>query len=133
MGIEELMVSAKELDADLLVTTLKPFVRIEQETLKVRPQAGWRELSARGKVVAFLLTRKGMKASDLIEDELCPPVDIIRETDLPKGSVYPVLKELYESRPQIVERDDHSRYYIPNWAIHDAASILGAKGFGDDG
>ena len=132
MSLDELLVSGDELDAELLTTALKPFVRVERETLRVRPQAAWRTLGAKGKVVAFLLTKKGMRSLGLISEEACLPAQIIDETGIPKGSVHPTLKTLYEDRPQIVERDSQSRYHVPNWAVHDAVALLG-KGARENG
>lgn len=131
MSFEDLLVSADELDAELLSTALKPFVRIERETLRIRPQAAWRALTVKGKIVAFLLARKAMRALGLVKSESCLPGEIIRETGLPAGSVHPSLKVLYESRPQIVDRDSESRYWIPNWGIDEAISVIG--GGQDDG
>ena len=57
-------------------------------------------------------------------EEVVAPAVIIKETGVPSGSVYPVLKELYESRPQIVDKDNKARYSIPGWAVANACAIL---------
>lgn len=122
--MEDLMVSGDELDAELLVTALSPILRIERETKRIRPLAPWRRLSAKGKIVATLLARKGLRARGLIDEEMTAPAEIIEQTGVPQGSVYPALKELFESRPQIVDKDARSRYYVPNWALGDAVQLL---------
>ena len=131
MTFDDLLVSGEELDRELLTKGLKPFIRIERETLAIRPLSPWRSLTTKQKVVTFLLARKGMRAHGLVEDESCLPAELIRGTGIPAGSVHPALKSLLEVRPQIVERDARSRYRIPNWAVGEAVQMI-AKGNEDD-
>jgi hypothetical protein len=131
MTFEDLLVSGEELDRQLLVKALAPYVRIEKETLSIRPLTPWRSLTAKAKIVAYLLTRKGMRAHGMTDDETCSPADVINATGIPSGSVHPALKSMFESRPQLVERDSRSRYWVPNWAVQDAVTML-TKESGND-
>lgn len=123
--LEDLLVSGAELDRQLVVGVLKPVVGIDPKARRVRPAARWKDLSARGKILAYLLARKAMKALELpIDAEAAPPLQIIGETGIPKGTVYPQLKGVYEARPQLVDRDSQSRYWIPDWAVEDACDVI---------
>lgn len=122
--LEELVVSGDELDQELVTTVLKPVLRIDRDKVGIRPQDAWRKLSARGRVGAYLLARKAMVALALLEDERCRPAEIIRATGLPRGTVYPVLKEMFESRPQLVDKAADSSYWIAGWAVRDVADLI---------
>lgn len=124
--LKDLLVSGRELDEALVASVLKPVLRIDEETAGIRPQGGWRKASNEAKILSYLLARKAMTALGLeIGQEAASPREIIAATGLPRGSVHPTLKALYERRPQAVERDSASRYWVPNWAVDEACSIIG--------
>lgn len=124
-SLDELLVSGEELDKELVGGVLKPLLRIDRETCGIRPQATWRSATNQVRVLAFLLARKAMIALQLgLDREAASPAEIIRQTGLPSGSVYPTLKELYERRPQLVDKDDNSRYCVPGWAVADACEVI---------
>jgi hypothetical protein len=125
--LDELIVNGEELDQELLGSILKPVLRIDRQGLGIRPQAGWRKLSAKAKVGAFLLARKVMVALHLLEDGKVRPADVIKNVGLPAGTVHPALKELYEARPQLVDKDNASRYWVPGWAVHDLADLISGE------
>lgn len=123
--LEDLLVSGAELDRQLVIGVLKPVLGIDPKAMRVRPAERWNDLSARGKILAYLLARKAMKALELpIEAEAALPLEIIGETGIPKGTVYPHLKGLYEARPQLVDRDSESRYWVPDWAVSNACDVI---------
>ncbi len=126
MSIEELFVDSGEVDQQLLVTVLKPYLRIDPKRLIIRPEAKWKGASNRARLIAFLLARKALVAKILIarEDEAISPAEIIKGTGVPSGSVYPTLKELFEARPQVVDKEREARYLIPDWAVNTACDIL---------
>jgi hypothetical protein len=124
--IEELFVNTDELDQELLVTVLKPYLMIDPKKLSIRPQAKWKGASNRTRIVAYLLARKAMQAHGLIEatDEAVSNGSIISHTGIPAGSVHPTLKDLFEARPQIVDKDADGKYLVPTWAVANACEIL---------
>ena len=124
MALEDLLVSGDELDKELVATVLRPLLRIDKETLTVRPQKAWRSTSNQEKIVAFLLARKAMRALSLLDEESAAPAEIIEQTGAPSGSVHPTLKAMYEARPQLVDKDDRSRYWVPAWALDAACELL---------
>jgi hypothetical protein len=122
--LDELLVSGGELDQELVSTVLKPVLRIDKDSLGIRPQDAWRRLSARARIGAYLLARKAMAALGLLEDERCRPAEVIRNTGLPSGTVYPTLKDMFESRPQLVDKSADSRYSVPGWAVRELADLI---------
>jgi hypothetical protein len=123
-ALDEIFVSGKELDAELLGTVLKPLLRIDEDALQIRPLQAWRTLSAKAKIGAFLLARKAMRARGDLEDERASPAEIIENVGLPAGTVHPTLKRMYESRPQLLQRDGDSKYWVPGWAVRDVADVI---------
>ena len=126
--LEDLLVSGAELDRQLVAGVLKSVLGIDKDSLRVRPGERWNGLSARAKILAYFLARKAMMALGLpLSQEETAPLLVASETGIPRGTVYPTLKELYESRPQLVERDDESRYWVPDWAVKNACDLIAAE------
>jgi hypothetical protein len=124
---EELLVSSQELDQQLVTTVLKPLLRIDKETCQIRPQQAWRGVSNRVRVLAYLLARKAMTALGLsLEREAAAPSEVSAATGIPTGSVNPTLKALYEGRPQLVDKDASSRYFVPSWAVDVVCEQIGS-------
>lgn len=125
-SLDDLFVETAELDRELIGTVLKPYLVIDRSTLAIRPQARWRTASNRARVIAYLMARKAMRAHGAItvEAERVLPGQIISATGLPRGSVYPTLKELYDARPQVVDKDSRSNYWVPDWAVQAACDML---------
>ena len=123
-ALDEIFVRGEELDAELLGTVLKPLLKIDQDALQIRPLQAWRTLSAKTKIGAYLLARKAMRARGLLEDETASPAEIVQNVGLPAGTVHPTLKRMYESRPQLLQRDGRSKYSVPGWAVHDVAELI---------
>jgi hypothetical protein len=123
--LEDLLVSGAELDRQLVAGVLKPVLGIDPKAVRVRTAERWNDLTTRGKILAYLLARKAMKALELpLDAEAAAPLRIIGETGIPKGTVHPQLKGLYEGRPQLVDRDSESRYWIPDWAVSNACDVI---------
>jgi hypothetical protein len=125
-SLDDLFVETAELDRELIGTVLKPYLVIDRSTLAIRPQARWRTASNRARIIAYLLARKAMRAHGAItpDAERVPPGQIINATGLPRGSVYPTLKELYEARPQAIDKDSRANYWVPDWGVQAACEIL---------
>jgi hypothetical protein len=132
-SLDDLFVEAAELDRELIGTVLKPYLVIDRSTLAIRPQARWRTASNKARIIAYLLARKAMRAHGAItrDAERVAPGQITNATGLPRGSVYPTLKELYEARPQVVDKDTRANYWVPDWAVQSACDIL--QGENSDG
>jgi hypothetical protein len=116
--LEDLLVSGQDIDQELVAGILARILRIDKDSCTIRPQEGWRKISNEARILSYLLARKAMRALGMaVEREGAPPSEIIGATGIPQGSVYPSLKGLYERRPQMVDKDGSSRYFVPGWAV----------------
>lgn len=105
-----LLLDAAEVDRARLSSVLSNILGIDIKTGKVVLKPGFGTLTARNKVLAYLL---GMKAAVLLgkaETEAVAPKDISRDTGMPTGTVNPKLKELLEER--LISRTESSEYYV---------------------
>lgn len=114
--LEELIVSGKELNRELVAGVLKPFLRIDGATCTIIPDVRWQKLSNEAKVLLFLLARKAMVACDLpLDHEGATPAEIEKETDVKGGSIRPILKKLYEQKT--LSKSSDGRYFVPNYSL----------------
>lgn len=114
--LDELFVSGKELDRELLGTVLKPFLRIDQDSLTIIPKENWHKLAAEAKIILFLTARRAIKAFNLhLENEDASPSEIEAETGLKGNTIRPILKRLLEQK--IISQPTRGRYLLPNYSI----------------
>ena len=127
-AFDDLLISSKEIDQELVAGVLKPLLRIDRDTRAIRPQAAWRQVSNDARILAYLLARKAMIALNLpLEREAATPSEVTAATGIPAGSVNPSLKGLYERRPQLVDKDEASRYLVPSWAVDNACDYIKSR------
>lgn len=120
--LEDLEVSGKEFDRELLTMLLKPYLRLDKETCSIRPIEGWASCSNEIKVVLYLLARKAMVALGYpIEREEAAPKEIIPEIGIKAGSAHPTLRELL-GRGMLAQRG--TKYFVPNHALPRIKSML---------
>ena len=120
--LEELVVSGKELNRELVASVLKPFLRIDGATCTIIPDARWQTLSNEAKVLQFLLARKAMVALDLpLEHEGATPAEIEQETDVKGGSIRPALKKFFDQKT--LTKSNDGRYFVPNYSIERLKSL----------
>ena len=121
--LENLLVDGKELDRKLVAEILSPYLRIDRETLDIRPRDTWDSLKSHIKILLYLLARKAMIALDLnLPEESASATEIMYKTGLKKGTVNPALRELFEVGA--VEQTEKRRYLIPNYAIEKVKTII---------
>ncbi|MDI6893789.1 MAG: hypothetical protein QME70_04110 [Bacillota bacterium] len=121
MGLQDLLVDPEALDRELLATILKAFVLVEKGTGTIRFTPAWNRLPAPGKVLAYLLARKAVRALGLTEKEAVLPKQIERHTGIKGGTLRPVLKRLHDER--LLDKDADG-YKVPNQAIELAKAML---------
>lgn len=130
MNLEDLLVDSDALDRALLATILKPFVFLEKGPGAIRfTQAGHR-LNSRAKVVAYLLARKARRALGFPDEEAAAPREIEGETGIKGGTLRPILKALREEK--IVAKGPRG-YWVPNYALEPAKTILSAPLAAEEG
>lgn len=121
--LENLLVDGRELDKKLVSELLSPYLRIDRETLDIRPQDTWDSLKAHIKILLYLLARKAMIALDLnLPEESASATEIMHKTGLKKGTVNPALRQLFEDGA--VKQTEKRRYLIPNYAIEKVKTII---------
>lgn len=114
--LEDLVVSGKELNRELVGKILKSFLKIDRDSCSIIPGERWIKLNNESKIMLFFLARKAMKALDLaIENEGATPAEIETELGIKGGSVRPVVRKLLEQR--IIARTGEGRYFVPNYSI----------------
>ena len=124
--LEELLVSAKEMDKSLVAEILEPYLRIDKDSGKIRPYGAWDELAVTKKILVYLLGRKAAKALGLgPAEEGASATQVGHDTGLKKGTVNPALRRMLDER--ILEQDSDLRYFVPNHAIEKVKALL-AKG-----
>ena len=125
--LEELVVSAAEMDEKLAKGILAPYVRLDKETCGIRPTEKWDELGNEEKVLLYLVARKAMRALDFpLESEEALPSKVIEQTGIRKGSAYPALRSLLEQR-LIDQVGKRGGYFVPNHALPRIKSRLTQK------
>lgn len=116
VGLEDLVVDARELDRELIGTLLRPYLRIDRASGEVIPLPAWDDAPTEVRVLLYLLARRAMRALDLpIGRDAAAPVEIERATGIPGGSVRPALKRLLKARA--VAKQDGIGYIVPNYAM----------------
>lgn len=124
--LQELLVSSRQINRDLLASVLRPYVRIDPETQDFIPTSEWAKLGQTQRIVAYLLTRKAMVALDIaLDKEAVPPRTVEGATGIRGGTLRPLLKRLVQEG--VVARDQVGGYYVPNYALEAAKARLAAK------
>ncbi|MCK4388551.1 MAG: hypothetical protein KAW00_07235 [Dehalococcoidia bacterium] len=122
--LENLLVNGKEVDRKLIAEILSQYLKIDKETLDIRPLSPWNNAKAYIKVLLFLIARKAMKALGLdLPEEAVSPAEVIRSTGLKSGTVYPALRWLLDTY-RVVEQTADGKYYIPNHAIEKVKAMI---------
>lgn len=121
--LDSLFVSGKEVDESLLAKILSPFLKIDQDSCSIVPDARWLKVSNELKIILFLVARKAMKVRGLpIHNEGATPSEIGDEIGLKGGSVRPILKSLLERK--IFNRAGDRRYFVPNYSLAKISSMV---------
>lgn len=123
--LSDLLLNAQEVDRSILALALQDILGIDNKTGKVILKPGFNKLNSRQKVVAYLLGKKVAKLLGKIENETIAPKDIPVDTGIPKGTVYPKLRELIEDR--LVMQTKEGEYYIESHQIIACIDVLGKK------
>ena len=121
--LEDLVVSGKDLDKELVAEVLSPYLRLDKDACSIRPLGPWNELNAKEKILLYLIARKAMVALGFdLGKEGATPNEVIQDTGLKKGTVHPVLRDLLTDR--MVDQSKDKRYSVPNYAIERIKNML---------
>jgi len=124
--LEDLIVSGEELDRKLVAEILAPYVQLDKDRCAIRPADGWMRLSEGQKILVYVLARKAMVALDFgLPVEGASASETVQDTGVKKGTAHPALRKLLGDR--LLEQSEHSRYFVPNYAIPRIKSMLSEK------
>jgi len=114
--LDQLFVSGKEVDQELVAKILSPFLKIDRDSCTIVPNEQWQELNNDLKIILFLLARKVMKLRGLtIDNEGAVPSEIENGTGIKGGSVRPRLRSLLDEK--VISRTKDGRYFVPNYSL----------------
>lgn len=108
--LSDLLLDASEVDRARLSKALSDILGIDAESGRVVLKPGFARLTARGKVLAYLLGTKAAVLLGRSDVEAATPKDISEQTGMPPGTVNPKLRELLRDR--IVSGTESSQYYV---------------------
>jgi len=120
--LSDLLLDASEVDRARLSKALGDILGIDTKSGQVVLKPGFSRLSARNKLLAYLLGRKAAVLLDRAEVESVAPKDIPQDTGMPSGTVHPKLRELLEDH--LVSQTESSEYYVARHQVLQAISEL---------
>lgn len=121
--LQRLLVSAKEVNRELLASLLHRWVAIDQETGAIMPTAEWDQLDARRKALIYLLARKAALALAIdIGGEAAGARTVELATGMKGGTVRRVLRELFNER--LVAQDSDAGYVVPSYALEKVRAMF---------
>lgn len=125
--LERLVVDEVAVDLELLASTLEGRIRLDLNQAGFTFLPGVRaRLSNRQQVLTALLSRKALHLLDEQNPESLRPQEIEQLTGMRGGTLRPILKVLSDRR--VIRRDPKKAYYVPGYAIEDAARFLNESG-----
>ena len=113
--LEDLVVSGKDTNRELVGTLLAPFVRLDRDDCSIQPQSKWANLGASDRILVYLLARKAMQALEFALDrEQATPKEISAATGVKRGTVAPTVRKLL-SENLLAQKG--RAYLVPNHAL----------------
>jgi len=120
--LSDLLLDAVEVDRERLARVLRNILGIDTKSGQVVLKSGFSQLSARNKVLAYLMGKKAAVLLGKTEIEEVSPIDIVQNTGIPSGTVNPKLREL--KTIHLVSQTDASQYYIASHQMLQALAEL---------
>ena len=120
--LDDLFVDGKEIDKKLVAEILSPYIQIDKNTCEIRPLRPWNDAKAYIKILIYLLARKAMIAWGLNIEEAASNAEIISNTGLKSGTVYPAVRRLYNEKT--LEQTKEQKYYVLNHAVEKVKSMI---------
>lgn len=108
--LENLLLDAQEVDRAKLAAALKGILGVDTKTGRVVPMPGFVKLTSRQKLLAYLLGRKVANLLGKLEIEPVSAKDVQADTRLPRGTVSPKLRELFDDK--LASQNAEGQYYI---------------------
>lgn len=104
-----------ELNEEILVETLKPYLGIGDQTGSLIFEEKFEELNSEQKTLVSMLALKAMHELDMREEERIGPTELAKLTGISEGTIYPKVSGL--EKEGLLEKDDEGQYRVPNHKI----------------
>lgn len=128
--LDSLVVNGDDLDRQLLADLVAPFAALHllKGVMTIRYTQSGDSLSAREKVLVFLLSKKALALKDPTgkATETASPTEIEKETGIAGGTLRPALRKLADDN-LLVQDSKGGAYSVPNFALNRIKSILPVK------
>lgn len=113
--LKDLLVDEDELNEDILVETLQPYLGIGDQTGSLIFEKKFDDLNSEQKTLVSMLALKAMHELDIREEEKIGPTELADLTGISEGTIYPKVSGL--EKEGLLEKDDEGRYWVPNHKI----------------
>jgi len=123
--LADLLLDAREVDRARLADALRNLLGIDGQTGRIVFKRSWNDLTARQKIVAYLLGRKSAILLDKLEDLEVGPKEIADDTSLASGTVAPTVRQLLSER--VVTHKEGGAYYVADSQVLAAIGELEKK------
>lgn len=125
--LARLMIDEAAVNRELLASVLEDKIRLDIDQGAFSFRQGIRQrLTSRQQVIVALLSQKALHLLAEKYPEAMRPQEIEAVTGIKGNTLRPVLRLLAERR--LVRQDAYKAYYVPGYAIEDAAIFLAEKG-----
>ena len=114
-----LIVDGENLDKEQIVSALAGVAGLNK-TGEVVQLSRFRALTARQKILSYLLAYKAAEILQLRTDSSAGGADLARSTGLAEGTVYPTITQLRGDR--VISQDSKSRYFIAHHQVAAASA-----------
>lgn len=119
--LEKLLVSAIELDRELLATVLADLVKIDKDSGEIRFTSKATKLPKRLQILLYLMGRKAAKALGLVAEEAIASKEMASKLGMGGGPLRGQLSRL--SKERLVE-SVQGKYQVPNYAFESVKALL---------
>lgn len=119
--LEKLVVSAVEIDRELLATTLADLVQIDKDSGEIRLTRKSVKLSKKLQILTYFLARKAAKALNLVPDDPISPKELSSKLGIGGG---PLRGQLAVFSKERLIASEKGKYWIPNYAIEQVKVLL---------
>jgi len=122
--LARLVVDEAAVNRELLASLLENKIRLDLTQGSFTFQQGMRvHLNNRQRVLIALLAQKALHLLADQYAEALLPREIDAVTGVKPGTLRPILKQFADRR--VIRQDEDRAYYIPGYALEDAAQLLG--------
>lgn len=110
--LDDIFVDGNAIDRETVSEVLKPYLKIDQESGKLYPTDGYKELNSENKILVTLIAQRAKEIRGLIESSTTGPSKISDLSGVKEGTDKPGVRDLAEEG-LIADTDDGYRISGP--------------------